>query len=404
VRTFTRAARSGFTLVELLVGLAVTSIVLVAVAGGTVAIQHVYERESVVKGSVEGARLSEQLVERLVHLAGYGLPPETAFDFAPPGGTLLKDNDNVRPKVAGNPDRTQDVVSDDLAWRYRDPNYLRRGSVSGGTLTLANSATFGVPLKLGQALMVACTGGFDYAVFKTTAGATASASSVSITAYGTPFTNSTAGCLSESSPTGAPFVMLIVERRMRVKTLGSNLRPYLVLFRNLDDPTSNTDFEPVAADIENFQVTYTMNRPIDGAAVPSGAANTFGNGNWILCDEGDGDCNIVSGTRPYPTTADAAPRYTDTYTDAKRFNRNPANIRAVNIFATIRSSRQDPTQRGGLYKPQTLGNFVYVTPINDNFFRADFSTSVRVPNMLSRSFFVPPLSTVATDNLNKWGG
>lgn len=402
------ARTGGFTLLELLVGTVVSSIILLAVAAVFTAVQASYHAESEIKFAVEGARTGVSYLERLLRHAGYGLEPRFAFDFGAanlPGTT--KDN-FIAPNGA--------YTTDDLAFRYRDPSYLRRGSLDsgGGLLTLETGQTFGIGIKADQPVIAACQGGQDHAVLRTTEAKTAADASVAVAAYGAPFPTAVPQCVRLVSGTQAAFVMLSYDVRMRVVALGG--RPFLVVFHSrlsgggavlAPDPASNSDFDPIAAEVENFQVAYVMSRPpptstccaaagfpaVDAASTPP---------NWILGDAaGEPMPSPTDTTASWPT----GPTYETAYDDAARYNTHPANIRMVRVNLAVRSARREPQGRQA-FGPLALENFQPVSTAPDGYYRTSMSSAIRAPNLTSRSFFIPPLKPSPTDplDLNVSGG
>jgi type IV pilus assembly protein PilW len=397
---------SGFTLVELMTSVVIMVLVLGAVAATFSAVQRTYQLQAQVKSSVEGARTTDAFLSRVVRMAGYGIDPVYAFDFQtgglPPGG---KDNS----LGAG-------FVTDDLAFRYRDPAWLRRGSLNpGGTaLTLDGAATFGVAIRLGQKLVITCKGARQAFIAVATAAAAAGTNTVGVSASGTPPFN--AGPLSVASPcmksvTGpnAAYVMLLHEERIRIVALGApNPRTYLVEFHNLNapDPLVNTDFDPIAADVENFQVAYRMNRPIPNGlftATPPVDQTSTGpqNPNWVLGDSGSSATEVI----PDPTVV-PAPSYDMGYDIAARYTKHPANIRAVRLTAVMRSTRPLAGRQATGVRQFDVENWLAPSPAPiDGYYRTPSITTVRVPNMASRSAFNPLNQELPTDdpNLNLGG-
>ncbi|HEY1086961.1 MAG TPA: prepilin-type N-terminal cleavage/methylation domain-containing protein, partial [Archangium sp.] len=295
----------GVTLVELLVSLVIMSVVMLAVMTVFIAVQRSYETMSRTRSAIEGSRAAVSYVERQVRMAGYGIDPRYAFDFT----------------VSGVLPATVPVTTDDLAYRYRDPNWLRRGSVTGTTLSLINAgglgASFGLKLQAGQRFMVMCPGGSDWAVFQLNTSRDPTDTSATVTHVSAPFPAAPA-CLTQTTGSAIPYVALLQERRIRIRNIGG--RPFLVAYRQIRDATgavvqpdaANLNYDPIAADVEDFQVAYVMNRPGDMAAGPgafrsaccAGAAvvDSTGNSNWILMDSTSGTEAVPDGN-PTATTA-----------------------------------------------------------------------------------------------------
>ena len=367
----------GFTLVEMMISTVVMVIAGAAISTAFIFSQGAMQAEAQIKSAIEGARLSTGYLERTLRLAGYGLDPQHAFDFDTADlagfGTT---KDDYTPAGA-------QFTTDDLAFRYRNPSWLRQGFLATAsantTLNLAAGTTFGVPLKEGQPIIVACRGGVDYAVFRTTAAAAADAASVALSEYGAPFQSNTSNCFVEGSGNPETYVMLMHEVRVRVVDLGG--RPFLVVFNNLDAPTAdNQDFDPIAADVENFQVSYLMNRPRPGVAMTE--VDDGGNKNWILGD--------AEGEDP-PSPAAIAPTFLTNNDDAIRYNAHPANIRAVRVNVVARSRRGGDNGVAFRDAPFAVENFTPASAVADGFYRTLHTTTVRTGNLASRSFFTPAI-------------
>jgi type IV pilus assembly protein PilW len=400
-----RTAR-GFTLVELLTSVAVTVIVLAAVATTFLGVQRTYQIQAQVKTAIEGTRASSTYLTRELKLAGYGLDPQHAFDFDTAGlpGTTKSNFPEPSPPPGMPP-----FVTDDLAFRYRDPAYLRRGSLDpGGTTLTLQGASFGVPLPAGQRLLIACKGAQSYLVAATVGAVAATATSATISRGFAPFTGALGtdhACLKNVTGTDAAFVMLVRERRIRIVSLGG--RPFLVVFHNLRAPDTavNQDFDPIAADVEGFQVAYVMNRPIPGGAWTAqpwvDASSTPP--NWVLGDRG----SVASERIPNP--AAIPPTYEFGYDVQERYNAHPANIRAVRVSVVARSTRplagtNDRARINGV-RPMAVEDFTPGSTAPDGLYRTLISTTVRVPNMVSRAFFTPVIreNLGADPALNTWG-
>ncbi|QRK08380.1 PilW family protein [Archangium violaceum] len=388
-------APRGFTLVELLVGAVATSIILFGVAFTVAAVQGSYQAESRIKVAVEGVRTASTFIEQRLRLAGYGVDPRFAFDFDPaPLAGRLKSNDVVD-LGAGVPV----AVTDDLAFRYRDPSWLRRGTYNDEDgLALENEDTFGRDFREGQRFIVSCVGGSEYVVLRGREGLAkgASGSSNFDVDAGLSSVGADAGCLRREG-SNAPYVMMLHELRIRIMNMGG--RPFLMAFQGLDTLDEATAV-PLAADVESFQVAYVMNRPppatpfvlepVDKASVPV---------NWVLGDVGSADTERIPNESVLP-----APMYQTAYDDPARFNAHPANIRAVRVTIGVRSTRPESSGRRAFNRADLEDSEEGDEPgaPADGYYRTNMTTTVRVPNMLSRSAFNPEVGTSPADIA--WGG
>jgi type IV pilus assembly protein PilW len=394
-----RSKAHGFTLLEMMVGVAITSLVLLGVAAAFIASQRSFQIEGQTKTAIEGSRTAVSYLERQLKLAGYGLHPAGAVDFSTTVTGAAKQD-----VVAG------DTITDDLAIRYRDPYFIRQGTIEAGEFTLPVDEELGVNLREGQVVLFACRGRNDHLVARLNANVAAAATSFAFTnynIYGGAVPNTTPACFTGG---GEGYAFLVHEKRFRIRRLGApgQERPFLVVFHNLaDSPATAANFDPLAADVEAFHVSYVMNRPRLGS--PNSAANpsdgTGGNENWVMGDAA-GDA--------MPNPALTVPPYTEAYdgTPSTRFTAHPANIRSIRITLAVRSTsalgggqgvkfanlrvplENDPTDPDD-YDP-------------DAFYRAVVTSTVRLPNMLSRSFFIPPLhedpNAPSEQDLNFRGG
>jgi type IV pilus assembly protein PilW len=389
-------APRGFTLLELMVGSVTTTIILAAVAVSFMGIQGSYQAESRVKVAVDGLRTATQFIEQRLRLAGYGIDPRFAFDFNAsviPGGT--KANHTLAFAHGAPPS-----VTDDLAFRYRDPAWLRRGRFLGlGGLQL-ESSTFGIDLARGQRVLVACTNAKKVLVLKVGAGGVARDVNASSNFTVDPELSTVKpeeACLLKTGATDAPYITLLHEVRLRIMDLEG--RPFLMAFRGFDELDMDTAV-PLAADVESFQVAYIMNRPPpDGpnaALAPVDAGSSAP--NWVLGDVNSGEGDRVPDTRD-PLKPE--PQYSDAYDAPIRYSRHPANIRAVRVSVAIRSASRESNVRRAFPRAD-LEDSVESSPA-DGYYRTNVTLTVRVPNLLSRSGFNPPVGD-PTSGSNVWGG
>lgn len=386
------ATPRGFTLLELLVGTVVTSIIMAAVAVSIMGVQASYQTESRITVAVEGLRTGTNFLEQRLRLAGYGVDPRFAFDF---GTTLLPASNKANHVItlaAGVPT----AITDDLAFRYRDPSWMRRGFWSSSGLKL-ESGTFGTAFPEGQRFIISCESGKNSLVVKAGSGGVAKDATGSANFTVDPLLSTIPadeGCLTKEGRS-TPFVLLLHEVRIRVVALEG--RPFLMAFQGLDS-LDLANAVPLMADVESFQVAYVMNRP-----PPTGSnANlepvdkTSPVRNWVLGDVG----SATTDRFPDPNTR-PEPVYRLPYDDPARFNRHPANIRAVRVSIGVRSTRPEPNGRRAFARLD-LEDSDEAKPA-DGYYRTNMSTTVRVPNLLSRSAFNPPVDA-SVSGLNAWGG
>lgn len=396
-----RTARRGFTLSELLVGLVVTSIVLTAVAAIFIGVQRSYQAETESRVVTENGRGALLFLERTLPLAGYGLDPRVAFDVSL---TQANDNQDVRsvtftPSQPALTGAANTIVTDDLAFRYRDPMFLRAGRLNAGNTTITLDQSLPVALPLNKLLMVGCRGGSEYAMVRVATAAAAGASSITVANAGAPFVANAASCLTG---TGAetPWVFLVHEHRLKIVNLGG--RPWLVSFRDLTASTTalgDDNFDPIAPDVEVFQVAFGMARARPGLGCCQTAIDVGGNTNFVV-----GDALGETFFAQPGSVLSAPPDFRTGYDQPTRYSAHPANIRSVHVALVLRSSRTSPS--GRTFEPAAdLFNWDATVTARDRFQRSLFHTAINTPNTLSRSQFIPALrSSADLRDLNSWGG
>ena len=396
-----RVGRGGFTLAELLVGLAVTSIVMTAVVAIFVGVQRSYQAETEVKQMTESGRSALIFLERELALAGYGIDPRLAFDLT---NTTGDDNRDVK-SLTFNPSQTaltggaNTIVTDDLAFRYRDPSFLRSGRLNVGSTQLTVDVAPGVPLPVGKLLMVGCRGATNAQMVRVTTASTATDTTIAVAGQGAPFIPNTDPCLQQTG-NASPWVYMIQEHRIRIVNLGG--RPWLVSFRDFTANPLRVDlnnFDLIAPDVEVFQVAFGMNRPRPTLACCGSNPATDTAGNWINGDT-VGETFFAQPSSPLTT----GPAYTASYDAPARFDPHPGNIRSVHLAMVLRSSRRSPNPRTALTNGP-LFNHNAPAPTNDGYLRTVLHTAVNTPNLMSRTSFTPSIRTASeTRDLNRWGG
>lgn len=382
----------GFTLVELLTGVAISSIIMLAVAAAVIGISGAYANESQTRSATEGGRTALAFIERHVKLAGYGIDPRYAFDTSPPPGVSTGKDNYALPSAP-------DFITDDLAFRYRDPSFVRRGTAAASTGAFVVATNFRRQYPVGTAFMIACPGGGQRAWFRSTA--VNNATTVNLAPYGTANNAPPATALDCIGQQGelAPYLFVIREFRFRLfaDSVDGATRGYLGFVPNLATDVSSfpATGEVLTADVEEFQVSYQMNRPQPGSPFFSTATPVdASSGNWVMLD--------AAGETALPNASVTAPTFDDAYDSVNRFNAHPGNIRGVRISFSVRSARKRQGNTSAFVRGD-MENRGSGAVVGDGYYRAWITSAVRTPNMASRFFFLPPLLTGGTTNGNHDG-
>ncbi|MFN7132553.1 MAG: PilW family protein [Myxococcales bacterium] len=428
-----RFRQAGYTLMEMMAATAVTSVLLVGVAGAVIGNQKAQSAEADVRASASSARGALAFLEQHLQMAGYGIEPRYAFLFS-----ANSDNGGIY----GAPDAIADsssppLRSDILEFQYRDPLFLYRGRFNGSnasaaTLELGNGGgsaptALRTPLRTGERLLVICPGAQRFAYMRVRADAAVGATSIQTAGFDTTswphlgglppsdisnpcFGSTTSGLASTTEAvfiTRIRYFRISLQRTEEVYAGARRTRPYLMYF---DGATTS----PLVRDIEDFQVAYMMNRPT--AATTPGPDNacsatngwpdnfTFGNGG-NLQNGVDGWKVERTGADPAgcaPNPAVAAPQFANDYAAAVRFNAHPANIRRVRV-SLVAVGQADGAAK---FTPRmALENNVPTSVLQlrrDGLFRVPFVVNVPTRNLAARSMFTPAI--VANGGTNVWGG
>jgi len=411
----------GFTLVEVLIGAAVSLVVIGIVSGTFLAQQRALQALDLAREAGNSARDAMLSIQDSLGRAGYGIDPRYAFDFR---------NYSCPTWTAAAPCRDSIGAPDELVFVTRDPGYYWAGAptstIQGCDPSVpctghawqvlgfdANHVTVnarsGDTFLQGQLLEIACAKGTNPTMGRvaTTAKA-ASAGALQLTLDGTvagnPYrTNLGAGhdaCFDGAGvPPGAnasPGVSAFFVNLYRYHVASVNGEPWLMLDRGLDYNQNGTTAEklagggapdvadeiPIARGVEDMQVSYLLRPSATGIAAPDSG------GDWIVGDR--------PGTVEEPDPTATAPVQSASDTDPARFTLHPANVRAVRIQLTVRSFRQDvtqPTPWAG--DPATPPGSASVENRNDytavalGRYRRFFSSAVvSMPNLSSKNPFI----------------
>ena len=288
-------APRGVTLVELMVGLAVVSVVLAMAGTALVSTMQVVNRGARQRGSQSQARAAAAFVERSLRMAGLGIDPALAFDFSVYRGLGASCASPGRVPPSADCQRDFADRPDELVFYARDPAYwgsIADAATEGRAWTVAAADAAGSTLTLtlhggevllpGQILQVVCSGGAKVAYVtnqtrvNNPARGTVQLLGLGLTAAGDPFHQP--GALADPCFGDGTARAFAVDRfRFHVASYpdGAEQVPYLMLDTGLDrtgagvgDPGNEI---PIAEGIEDFQVVYE--RPSGPA--PGGVENAW---------------------------------------------------------------------------------------------------------------------------------
>jgi type IV pilus assembly protein PilW len=371
----TTSRASGFTLVELMTGLAVSSVVLLAVAGAVIGQARAYEINLRTREAVGSTRRGLAFIESKIKLAGFGIHPQFGFEL-----DLPTPSDS-----ATGPDQ--------LFVRYRDPLYRRRGELNAAKTTLTVDRPTS-RLEVDQILLLICLDGSATAYVSVSERTETSVIKL-FDAYPDgrfPRQVVPPGCLLNTGDT-KPWVVKVDEYRFFVNAPPDNT--VLRMARSAGGAGV-----PVIADVEDFQVAYVMNRWQGEWPVPAQlpVAPDSNNGNWVY---GDVQGVVERPNEAAPICAAGTCKRTEVceggvvcvpalnlgYRHVSRFTSSSANIRSVRLSLVTSSNRQFESMVGQRRRP-ALENRPQA-PATDGVFRSVVTTQVAVPNMASRSMFAP---------------
>jgi type IV pilus assembly protein PilW len=413
----------GFTLIELVIAMAVTAIVLTAAIAASNSQQRAFYDGQRLRTAQGNARAALVYLEQKLPLAGWGMDPSLALDFrfyTPPASTCSTESPCP-------PNRDSTGNSDELVFYSRNPNYwVPANSTSGpymgrvwnlGAITSADAqltARTGDVFPNGQILQVVCPGTLKYAYFTVSTTTTATAAgALSVPLAGVVTSNpfrrqdvavalGTVGCR----------VFQIDRYRFHIRPVlqgGGRYVPYLVLDRGIDangdTAVDNNDEVLVAEGIEAFQVAYEFPNPDLGRA--GATASTSISFSTALDDQ---TMSEAAGTNKLARTAfpgnapisgqtvyTPSSFYRYSFSDPMRQTFHQANLRAVEIALVARSPDPAPTAPTNLQVDSTFRLFnqsgapAWITgaPMlasgTDGYQRVQVDATVDLPNMTVRS-------------------
>jgi type IV pilus assembly protein PilW len=413
-----RRSQKGFTLIELMVSLGVVVFCISLVLGVFISQQKAFASLDLVRVAAEAGRDASMDFETSLRRAGWGMDPRYAFDFK----YLTKDATGASISCGATSCRDKTDGPDSIVFYARNPNYhwdpngtggppacaVAAGCFIGKAWLVTSASTSSVTLttrvgdviEKGQIILLTLDNGSPPApagsptpagsapvmvtaaarVSATSTSTTVSLSNVANDIYQQNAANSYPVTTGGTSP---PLYAFLIDRFAYSIVTYNNI-PYLMLDTGLTKQVNGSpvpEMVPVAANVEDLQISYVINTPIGGGTGPDN------NGNWIV-----GDTSGVQ-EEPSPTAAGPNPDYIGApVNDPGRFTLNPANVRMVRFQMVVRSYRPDPgpdpswagdpfpilENRGAASAPASLGRFRRVV----------VSGSVATRNMESRNPFV----------------
>jgi len=424
----------GFTLVELMVGLAIMAIVVTAALQMLIENQRSFVQHADVAQVQSSLRQASSHLERSLLRAGYGMDPNFAIEPRVVGATGVEGA--VR-------DGSGPFGSDELVVQYADPNFQRKATnVTSASLELDRVLSASDSMPAGQRLLVMCPDGSDWAYV-----VAGNVAGTSVTLVDGDFPFNERSRLSNACFGFGNSVVRRVERRhffIGFFQDDAGPRPALLQNRGVDvagDGTSNEmpagwpdiitdlqDAEVLALDIEQLQVAYIINRPNPTLAALYAIGNgpDSGNANFIFGDDPSAQGEAPSADNPAWVGGSAAPNPLAppplraegcrdlmdgdshcAYGSKRRYTSHPGNIRGVRFTLGGRSPREDAAiEETNALTDGPLENLVDSETGPTRFGvrslqtaltrhkRTRLQTTLTLRNMFQRKLFLPPADNI----------
>ncbi|HEY6910616.1 MAG TPA: prepilin-type N-terminal cleavage/methylation domain-containing protein [Myxococcales bacterium] len=379
----TRPQSRGYTLVELMVALAITSVVMAGISAVLIKQTQASAVQNYQRDLEESGRLALLDLASAVRTAGYGISPPAAFDFARYACTTP---DTPTSCNGGGRDRTD--APDELVVAWRNPLFARQltgiTGAGSGPFLLSFSGALTAPLQPGRLLQLVCSSGGTITHL-----AVGTAADVGATSISARLLTTADGFFRADAPTSACFstAMLALVERVRYY-VGADTDGVPALFRD-----RGRGQELLYRGIEDLQISYDIGQPqppspfaAGGAtpAAPPGCTDPVsGAATWSF-----GSCAGVSGS---PVHNPVSPDWRGLpYDSAGRYTAQPMNIRNVNLTVVARATHPSPDGTGDAVP----AIFNRPARARDRFHRAVMTTSEQPANLLSRGSFVPRLNNL----------
>lgn len=399
----------GFTLIELMVALLVSSIVIATALALMMAQQRAFRRGEDERRIQEAGRIAIDDLTSNLRLAGFGIDPALAFDFGAmtsfpmPESAAVGGGGSTTGYACASKVTCRDSTTgpDEIVFRMRDPRFGHRMTKAPAGDTIYIDGPLANPLLPGQVLQIACGTGslsWAYVTVDTKVNAVTTATDVSVklrAATGSVYplqneflTKDTSNCFkayagigSATSPTPAAQidnsakVLKVDLYRYHVAAYGG--RPYLMLDQGLGSETV------VAPDVEDLQFVYLF---------PNSSTPLAGNSTAL-----------TDSTTGIDMSASPVPSFVTSSTDTARTTHHPANIRGVIVRAVVRAPQETTPAAADLTTVPAAANRATLSG-QPAYRRFLIETTVDTRNLDSRGPYYPAWSAGTGDTLNKGGG
>lgn len=414
MRTTRRFTSRGFSLVEMLISLAVLGLVITFAGVAIVGQQRLFVSTSKLRQAQGQTRSGLAFLERSLSLAGYGIEPALAIDFNIYAGTsdvARGPNGRVCPTTGCVRDRVDGP--DELVVAGRDPRYwgqLAGARPEGRAWTVIAAGTNASQIELegvdpgeilpaGQILQIVCPGAARSAYVTLASrlvGPTGTTEanligSLAPAESGNPFRQN--GQLTGPSclRLATTRVFAVFRHRYYVAVPDPVSRvPYLMLDEGLDwnsdGQVDTADHRVIAEGVEDLQIAYE--RPS-----PAGVPTTVGNSPGVALEQcaiagaitAGGDC--ANGVRVVTFNGREANLEDWSYHlasgAARHSSADAGNINAIHVALTVRSVT-GALDREGMAPPLNFNRNASL-PAAAGFERATFTTVIRTLNVRSAS-------------------
>jgi prepilin-type N-terminal cleavage/methylation domain-containing protein len=381
----TRTRSRGYTLVELMLALAILSVVMAGISGVLLKQSQASAVQSAQRDLEESGRLALLELGNAARMAGYGIDPPAAFDFARYACTTPN-----TPSTCNGGGRDRSDAPDEMVAAWRDPLFARAssspltGTVGAGPYGVTLNAPLTDPLEANRIVELVCAGGDTVDYLALNAAAAAGDTLLSLRQL-----TAADGYFPSSAPANTCYTtaaVLLVDRVRYYVANDADGVPALFRDRGRAAP------ELLYRGIEDVQFTYDIVQPqppsafaADGgtpAAAPGCVDAVSGNATWSF-----GACAGAAGGPAYVAAADGGePDWRNAnYDTPDRYVGSPMNIGNVTITVVARATRRSADGTGDAVP--AIAN--RAARPRDAFRRAVMSISERPTNLLSRGSFRP---------------